>query len=119
MFIYFFSRDDRINPTILEYRKMTLGRKLKVIVPFLSDEKDWRAISPFPMSFVSQFVRSKFWDSYLVQSIDNAFGITYPPPPAASGEKAFIYGIFLLFTFGICYWEIYNFLGGGGFVIEA
>ena len=92
------------------------GRKLKVLVPFLSDQKDWRAISPFPMSFAPQFVRSKFWDSYLVQLSWKVCWLclwdNIPPPPAASGEKAFIYGIYPLFTFGICYWEIYNFLGG-------
>ena len=59
--LFFFPRGDRIKksgPKILG--DGSFERKLKVLVPFLSDQKNGGQLGPLPRSFFPKVTRSKF-----------------------------------------------------------
>ena len=86
----------------------------------LIDQKNWWATGPLPHLCFSKSSSQNFEIAILFSIVEMpnnyAFGdIITPPPPTASGERPLSYKIYPLFTYSICYWEVYiNFLDGGG-----
>ena len=95
-------------------------RKLKFLVPFSSDQKDWRATRPPPRPFSPKSSNSNFDITILFIIIEKpnnyAFGYNMNPPLTYREESFLCYKIFPLFTHSICYWEVWiRFrMGGGG-----
>ena len=52
---------------VLEDRERSFERKLEALIPFLRDQKDWRATSPLPGPFLPKEMQFQFLNSYLIQ----------------------------------------------------
>ena len=52
---------------IREYRERAHLNGIKVLVPFLSAQKDWRATNPLPLPYILKVTQSKFSDSHFVR----------------------------------------------------
>ena len=78
-------------------------RKLKNLVSFISDQKIGGQLAPVPRPFFLKAVWSKFWDSIW---IDMSSEMTWPL--RTTRGRAASYEICPLFTYSICYWEVYR-----------
>ena len=121
LFLSFFPpRGDLIKMVVLGKSEESLfGRTLKVLEPFLSDQKDWRAASPPSAPFFSKVDRSNYQDIHFLSMLESFSNSTFNGnmTPASYGERPVSY--FSIFTYTICYWEVYrHILGGEVFVLE-
>ena len=101
----------------------SLERKLKVLVPFLSDQKKWRATRPPPtLIFFPKSPDQNFEIAILFSMVENmikmSFRMTWSPKvPRGRAES---YELYSMLTYSIGYWEVYRlfqrrfFLVGGG-----
>ena len=92
-----------------------LKQKLRVLVPFFSDQKNWRVTRLIPnppfTSLFCKIARSKFRDVHFVHHKLKAKQLCIQiyndlPPSIACRERSLSYKVCPLFTYGICYWEV-------------
>ena len=86
-------------------------RKLKVLVSFLKDQKNWKATRPPPtLIFSPKSPDQNFEIAILFSTVENIINMFsrmtyYPKVPGGRAES---YELYPMFTYGIGYWKVYR-----------